>query len=360
MATNSAFSQASMSTQTACGEVAPTNRPKTTFLTLPTDIRLEIYDWVFYSTTLYTKETDKFDIVPLPIPEDINPEDTYPCSASTEVDIYRRPAMTEQLNLVCRLLNNEIGQSWHSKVEYSFYCSVAFLDVLGQWPEWKISTIRYAHIEGYPIPIYPVDLLDCYCTHLVPGILPVFPALRLDTLTVENIWLHEDGSEFEGWCLGATFAEVNQLLVSGGWKKLRYLSGTLGFLSRHVQEIEQAVAAVKEKRGEEGFNYALSATRPRLCGIQHHDNQGNITDRDTDEDKAEVAQWKAAHPKPREKPTEKRIQMWASRGTDNYEPKVEDRTEYVKGLMERLSWIELRKAGKYLVEDGTDDPCAHL
>lgn len=324
------------------------------------DIRLEIYDWVFYSTTLSAKDTDRFDVVPVPPPGGVDLDDDWPCSARTEVDIYRCPVMDTQLNLVCRLLDNEIGHSWHSKVEYSFYCSVAFIDVLSQWPEWKVTALRYAHIEGYPIPLYRIDQAWGYTTHFVHDIFSIFPTLRLDTLTVENVWLCPDGEEMEGWCLGATLAELHGLLASEGWKTLKYLSGTLGLLSRQVRELDEAVVAMRKARGEDKFTYRLQDLRPRLCGISSSDGQGNRVDEDTDEDKAEVAQWEAEHPEPRDEPTVKEVQMLAMRGTEDFESKVDDRSNMLKGLLEKLSWIEVRKAGRFLVEDGTEDPGAHL
>lgn len=44
------------------------------------------------------------------------------------------------MNLVYQLFNEEIGQSWHSKVTYDFPCTVAFFDVMSQWPQRKLET----------------------------------------------------------------------------------------------------------------------------------------------------------------------------------------------------------------------------
>ena len=117
---------------------------------------------------------------------------------------------------------------------------------------------------------------------------------------------------------------------------------------------------MKKERGEEHFTYTLNTLRPRLSHLRRVNNQGGGTDVDTEEEKAEVARWEAEHPEPREEPTEKRVQVWATRGTDSYGPRIEDRTSHIKGLLERFSWIELRKAGDYLVDDGTNDAEAHL
>ena len=39
-----------------------TEEPRASFLGLPKEIRLEIYDWVFYSTTLFADDLDSFPV----------------------------------------------------------------------------------------------------------------------------------------------------------------------------------------------------------------------------------------------------------------------------------------------------------
>lgn len=324
--------------------------PKT-LLDLPSDIRLEIYDWVFFSTTLEAGNNR----APA---HDGRHADT--AGYGPAGPLFQPPIMPEQLNLVCRLLNSEIGRSWHSKVTYYFPSTVAFLDVLCQWSRQKLETVRHVHVCGYPLPLNSISEEHYgYCTHFINDALPILTGLRLDVLTVENVWLEPDGEEIEGWCLDATRDEVSNLLTSCGWKELRYLSGTLGLLVCQLHEIEEKVAKMKKERGDESFTYSIEPVRPRLSGLVSHKVGGEVVEHDSAEDKAEVAEWESRD-SALSRPLEKRVQVRAWRGTERYAQTGEERTEWISNLLEQMSWVELRASGKYLVDDGTEDFCAHL
>lgn len=90
-------------------------RQPLTLTTLPPEIRLEIYDWVFFSTTLKAAECETFGY-------EIFKDGTRSASKREweshdavdwviEIPITPVPVMMEKLNLVCRLLNSEIGQT---------------------------------------------------------------------------------------------------------------------------------------------------------------------------------------------------------------------------------------------------------
>lgn len=187
---------------------ATINYSPKTFLDLPKEIRLEIYDWVFYSTTL---EADREVGIPVAMDpprsgpkarpdidqeddEDEDDADNEPSSPGRAGSLFLTPIMLEKLNLVCKLMNEDIAQSWHGKVTYWFPCTVAFVDVLSQWSQSKLESVRHIHVLGFPLPLYPADDMFCYVTHFVNDALPIFPGLRLDVLTVENIWLYPDGA----------------------------------------------------------------------------------------------------------------------------------------------------------------------
>ena len=378
------------------------------FLELPKEIRLEIYDRVFYSTTLCadrkaeagegederqkdrvkqgdvrggTKQHPESGNVDLSTAgkdddgddsgteHDENGGDRNATEDEGESDaavyfgttdrMFAPPSMPEQLNLVCRRMNEEVGQSWHGKVTYWFPCTVALLDVLGQWSQGKLEAVRHVYVCAFPLPLYPVDKSDSYCTHFIHDALPILTGLRLDMLTVENIWLEADGEDLEGWGLGATYYEVSQLLLSSGWKELRYVCGTPGFFARELRAIDEAVGAMRQERNEPNYWYAISATRPRLCGLVSHDVNGNRTEQDSEEDKAEVAEWEATHPD-FPTPVERATQVRARRGTEKYAQSGDGRTEWIEGLMRRFTWAEMRQTGKYLVDDGMQDASAHL
>lgn len=363
---------------------SPSNgAPRASFLGLPKEIRLEIYDWVFCSTTLFADDLDSFLVTPcwkdldgegaaaedgvggrVGAGAELEPGEGERGNEGVEktVEIYRSPAMTEQLNLVCRLVNEEIGQSWHSKVTYDFPCTVAFVDIFSQWPQSKIESVRNVRVDAYPLPLNGINK-NYYCTHCFLDVLPTFPGLRLDLLTVENIWLLPDGEELDGWCLGAVYHELCGLLQSQGWRRFEYVSGTLGFLEQQKREVEEAIDKMTTSRGEGGYQYWLADMRPRLTRITSVHADGTQMDQDSDEAKAEVTAWKKRHPDAdgeSTSPTELEVQAWAVRGSADYTQTGEGRTEWIQELLEHDNWIALRKSGKYLVCDGMDDPSAHL
>ena len=181
-------------------------------------------------------------------------------------------------------------------------------------------------------------------------------------MTIEDVWLLPDGKEVEGFCLDATRNSVLCALLSLGWKELNYLSGPLGLLSRWTKDIDERIEAMKKERAEEAFEYAIRPSRPQLSGIVSYTAGDVATEQDTPEDKAEVKAWDAQHKDDASvQLTQKAVQAWAKRGTEQYAETGEGRSKFLKGLLEEMTWVELRASGKYLVDDGMgEDYTAHL
>jgi hypothetical protein len=75
-------------------------------------------------------------------------------STSTKREISPLPSLPSVLSTLLETFGHEIGDSWHGQVTYSFPSTVAFLDVLLQWPPQKVQTMPYAHVVGTSLPLY--------------------------------------------------------------------------------------------------------------------------------------------------------------------------------------------------------------
>lgn len=332
-----------MSTATVEGDI---DISPSTLLGLPVELRSQIFDSIFESTTIYVEPAEH--------------DENYNFALSSP------PKLTEKLNLVCHTFNNEIGDSWHKKVTYYFPNTVAFIDVLSQWPEEKIKQMRHAYIAAYPLPIYHHNATFVYTTHFMSDALSMFPGLQLDTLTVENIWLEPNGDPLDGWCLGATTIDIKCLLESKGWKEFRYLSGVLPLIPSEIRKLDERITKMKAERNEPGFEYRITRYRPQLAGLQTVHPDGTVEEQDERNDRDEVEQWYKTHP---EEPTqgqslpedtEKEVMVWAKRGTADYVQDGENIDPAIKELLDHKSWVQHRRDGGMLVDDGMDDPSAHL
>ena len=118
---------------------AYTQSPRTLLGSSP-ELRLEIFQWVFLSTTLYSERVPITAESPRTLVGSFNKDggNTY-----VEQNAKRRlsfaPSMPEQLNPVCRMFDDEIGDSWHSMGTYYFPNTVAFIDVLSSGPKKRID-----------------------------------------------------------------------------------------------------------------------------------------------------------------------------------------------------------------------------
>lgn len=344
----------------AVGANEQATKAPVTFTTLPADIRLLIYDWVFYSTTLEAEQ----DTTP--------PEPHVQSAAEIEADrvrykygdagnLFLTPDMPVKLNLVCKLLNEEIRQSWHGKVAYSFPSTMAFVDVLSQWSEQKIGSVRHIHVVATPLPLHHINHQpDYYSTHFVKDAPPIFVGLKLDLLTVENIWLAGDGEPVDGWCLEAVWSDVYCLLAGNGWKEFRYLSGALTFSRKRLQDLKVGIADIMAARGETRYWFEIEESRPWYPWQWKREESGApVKDYYALAHGAELREWDAQHPH-YVAPTEPSVQVRAKRGTSEYAQSGEQKTDVLRGLLEGLGWLEMREDGTYLVDDGCDDPTAHL
>ncbi|KAI5365523.1 hypothetical protein Slin15195_G050610 [Septoria linicola] len=279
------------------------------------------------------------------------------------------PYEVAALRLVCKQIACEIGDDWHSQVCYHFPSTTAFIDILSQWSDHQIRSLRRAYVVDTPLPVYAYINPGFYVAHNLNTALCLFPGLQLDTLTVQNIWLEPGGRPIDDWAEFATAGTMKRMLSTQGWKRLEYISGILPLSPVQMKQLGTFVENYKAKKQEPDFRYELGRVRPR--GYM----RDNLLDRsEGPEDRAStrtaVQQWYADNPK--ETPLlyeshyldnvhELQLAMWAERGASaDY---VEDGaaiSSTLESLKDNMTWIELRRTDDYLVDDGVDDPGRHL
>lgn len=169
------------------------------FQNLPTEIRLEIYSNLFYSTRLSFGKRSTY------VPDRLSA-------------IRLRPAPNGlSLLRVCRRVSNEIGDSWLGQVLFSFEDPVTMLDKLADLDlqtRGKLRHIRYSNRNSLVMESVVAGAQDIWWTYRLPEWLKVLRGLRLDRLTV----------------LGQSMAQCRYLELdalinhSDGWKELYYLS----------------------------------------------------------------------------------------------------------------------------------------
>jgi hypothetical protein len=280
------------------------------------------------------------------------------------------PAEVGSLRITCKQFSDEIKDEWHSEVTYHFPSTVAFLDVLSQWREDQVCKLRYVHVIDTPLPLYAFDDRGFYVTHNFSQALPMFPGLQLDLLTIDNIWLLPSGEPLDSWCFGATNGTIKRLLLTDGWKRLEYHSGILAFTPTQMDQLEAVVENHRIEQAEPDFSYGLGRVRPLLYSRENLlDPSEDPEDRDITAEL--VTQWYEKHAEERQpsdldeyyptEVTELHVAMWAERGAQaKYIQDGSEISSTLESLKSNISWSELRRNDKYLVDDGLDNPTAHL
>ncbi|KAI9662040.1 MAG: hypothetical protein M1831_002955 [Alyxoria varia] len=223
-------------------------------------------------------------------------------------------------------IKDEARTRYHSLVTYIFPNSIAFMDVLSQWKEDEIQNMRHAYVIAYPIPIFPIGEASAFHTHFFADVLPMYPALGLETLTVELVWKC-NGS----WSQGAIPTEIACLEKSPGWKKLRIIAPPLQLSEDEWREFEEAVSDFREGH-----------PRSTVSKTSVDDHQSNMQKGDEDS---------------------KTVALELTREDFPDKGRLEDNKfdgRMFRDLLAKMSWSKIRGSGVYLLEDGTRDAEALL
>lgn len=339
--------------------------PKATLLGLPVELRLSIFRSLWQSLVVEVERG------PGRWPDGNVIANSDQLTRSCEISpLPGTPRDVIALRLACQQFRTEIDDSWHSEVTYHFPTTVSFIDVLSQWPKAKVCALRYARVVDTPLPLYAYDNEDFFITHTFGDALPMFPGLRLEVLTLENIWLLPNGRPLDGWCVPGTNGAIINMLFSSGWRRFEYISGILSLTPTQMEQLETLVENHRIENFETGFKYGLGRVRPQIHSLANFlDPSGDPEDIETA--KKLVDKWYASHreeKQPRdamdypEDVTQLHLAVWAERGTKaNY---IQDGTELGPTLKSfndhQLTWVELRETDRFLVGDGLSDPTGYL
>ena len=175
-------------------------------LTLPRELRDEIYAWVLASTriTFGAKLEGNRSIEPT-----INK--SRPCSLA--------------LLYTCKQIKGEIGLLWIGWVLFNFHSPESLLDILTGLPTTQVASIRHVRVNGRPVMLsLPHD--DVY--YRLAWTLKLVSHLQLDTLTV----LGGSASNISGGPGQVDYNTLDDLIAFGtGWKELQYITPNASILS---------------------------------------------------------------------------------------------------------------------------------
>lgn len=345
---------------------APTPTPSGSLVGLPVELRSNIFRWFWRSIVV---EVERGVARRHGSQSEDEDEKAY-ISRSCDISLLPgTPPDVTALRQTCKQFNREIDDSWHSEVTYHFPTTVSFIDILGQWSEEKVCSIRYAYVVDYPLPIYAYGETGYFTTLDFSDALPMFPGLQLEQLTVENIWLSPNGKPLDSWCFAATNGLIKSLLLSSGWRRLEYRSGILPLTPSQLGQLDMAVEKYRTENAEPDFQYGLGRVRP------HTHSQGNLLDFNIPNEPVEttiklVKKWYAEHKEERkagdmnqypEGVAELHVAMWAARGSKaDIVQSGQGLSPTLESFKNKITWSELRKTDEYLVGDGLHDPTAYL
>jgi hypothetical protein len=118
----------------------------------------------------------------------------------------------------CRLVRDDIGNSWIRQLRFHFADPESLLDKLAGIPIAVRGQIRHVRIADEPLILLKYERdSDDELEYRTAQVLRLLPGLKLDTLTVD----------------GGDYATLDVLVrYSDGWKELRFISPNSRFLGR--------------------------------------------------------------------------------------------------------------------------------
>lgn len=332
-----------------------------TLTDLPPEVRLQIYKHIFQSTTLTYRST-------------IDPEETEPPHPPRQRNILG-------ILLTSRKIFQEAHPAWLQHTTFYFPNTSCFIFFLARLPPQILPRIRHITVKAFPVPLdYPPGSAVTI-VHNITSLLPLFPGLQLDLLTVLDCFHDPDVND--GWGDSGTYSLADDLVESDGWRELHFHSPTTEFLNYDPPQTSTAGGTVQ--RGESdrwpqpfGWEKALCARDGLDSGASVKIYRGKQA-RDHGEDGVDCALLQSTGdefsqtPLPEgateglyqdealksEEEIAKEILVVIKRGRGvDYAQDGRNLARDLKLLKERLTWVEIREQG--LLKAAMDDPCAWL
>jgi hypothetical protein len=343
-----------------------------TLLTLPLEVREMILKELFRSMTAYHNTDDDDDhwrsdeltgSEPL---EDRIPDansESYEETAPDRASIYSSDgSISEHASLessnsssnqntsilrTCRQLYNEARPLLAPNILLGFCSTSTMLDTLTTLPPSIIENLRHMRLESDPFPLYRDDNPFSYITYSPAHTLPMFPGLQLDVLTVGDCY-HFSGHVNDAGGACGTYYDIQTMLEADGWKELRYIIPTTEFMTSHEDEYRSRVAQpagwdkkLREKDGE------TSGAEVRMYVA------GQMSLAGSTEPPFTRSSWEAVPghllPLPPLPDWDREVIVIAKRGAGaKYVQDGSTMREHIRRLLDKMSWAELKKSGKYI------------
>ena len=322
------------------------------FLKLPVELRLKIYAHYFRSL-----------------------KPTYPHFCSP-------PALLH----TCRSIYNAAQPLYIKNTTLDLRTTANLVDFLTSLSTPRIKQLRHLSLRALPFPIYTDEDMDCFHTYGFDQVLPLFPDLQLDTLTLTDAYHGPHVSE-DPWGHRATYGEVRSLVEAGcGWRKLIYRSESTIWLHPTVRIYgENSVPLVhnmitqgqpgrwdrmiKQRDGPESGAGVRMWQKEEGNWVEVPASEGTASDGHLDEEEEDEFDWDSddehcSKTKYGDSDGSSQIEIQITRGRDadivsNVEPLCDFDRE-LHDLWGRMSWHEIKQSGRFLAGSAEDDPTALL
>lgn len=237
---------------------------------------------------------------------------------------------------------------WESHATFMFPSTLALLDVMlsKDFPPTRRSLIRRLVIDATPLPMYGTDM-SSYVTHDLEHALRFISGLQVDTFVYRDVYLVHD----DGWGRRALAYSLRGMLASNGWRNLDFMTVDTELKEEEVSSLFATAEKIRQQRNESDFNFFLPRNKVTT------DENGHITgiltsNATTDTDDAETRGNRADLPL-----------MKVVRGNSaSLGPQTPGENSWgiLEQLLQSMSWRDIRLKGKYLVDEGIENPNAHL
>ncbi|KAF4468174.1 hypothetical protein FALBO_4940 [Fusarium albosuccineum] len=248
----------------------------------------------------------------------------------------------DKVNIYRSLFSFEAREPWESHVQFSFPSTLAMLDVLlgpGFTPKRRklVKKVKYL---AYPVPLYGSNS-SCYTTHFPGHFFCLMSGLELDTLEHTDVYMKND----DGFGKTGFMGDAETMMAAPGWKTLEILADGVKLTEDDRLGFKKLQSEIRVTRDEPDFAHDLDATD----ASEDNDEEGDEAISNTSSASGEL---------PHE---EGQVRITVKRGrTANIAPEGFSDSEVLKYLFESWTWEQIRLDGRYLVDEGIDDPCAHL
>ncbi|KAH8662914.1 hypothetical protein BGZ60DRAFT_412264 [Tricladium varicosporioides] len=251
-----------------------------------------------------------------------------------------------------------------SNITLYFSSTCKFLDCLTTLTSGDIAQLRYIRTKSFPFPLYRDEAYFSYTTHNFSSVLPLFPGLQLDLLTVEDCYHDENVND--GWGDVGTYMDAMSLILSKGWKELHYITPTTEFMTSRNDNYKTREAQptcwdrwLKENDGKDsGAEVKMYVSKESSSKGAAEDPERRMAFSALPGHLPKVA-LQTPQNRRRVVVDKREVMVVAKRGKGvSY---IEDGMELDKDIeqtFQEMKWAEIKKSRRYVPPE--DDPCAHL